>query len=204
MLSPAVPYQLPNWLAGPVASLGGLGIFLVAFLDSSVLSFPILNDLLVIHLSIQTPARMPWYALMATAGSVSGCVVLYYIARKGGEVWFRKRAGARAAQARQWVERNGFLATAIPAILPPPMPFKVFVLAAGVFQVPLRTFVLALLLARGLRYFAEGFLAVRYGAPAAAWLLTHKLEFSALALALILLSYLLSRLLLRPRLPSST
>ena len=198
LTAPAVPYKLPNWLAGPVAALGGLGIFLVAFLDSSVLSFPIINDLLVIHLSIQTPARMPWYALMATLGSVSGCVVLYYIARKGGELWFHKRAGARAAQARQWVERNGFLATAIPSILPPPMPFKVFILAAGVFQVPLRIFVLALLLARGLRYFAEGFLAVRYGAAAAEWLLQHKLEFSAIAIALILLSYLFSRLLLRP------
>jgi len=199
MLTSSMPYKLPNWLAGPVASLGGLGIFLVAFLDSSVLSFPIVNDLLVIHLSIQTPARMPWYALMATVGSVAGCVVLYSIARKGGEVWFRKRAGARAEHARQWVERNAFLATAIPAILPPPMPFKVFILAAGVFQVPLRIFVLALLLARGLRYFVEGFLAVRYGISAASWLLTHKLEFSLIALVLILVSYSLSRVFLRPR-----
>ena len=203
MQTPTLPYRLPHWLAGPVASLGGFGIFLVAFLDSSVLSFPILNDLLVIHLSIQTPARMFWYAVMATLGSVAGCLVLYFIARKGGEAWFRKRTGARAELARQWVNRNGFLATAIPAILPPPMPFKVFILAAGVFQVPLCTFVLALLLARGLRYFAEGFLAVRYGAVAAEWLPHHKLQFTGIALAVILFSYLLSRLLLRPRSPSS-
>jgi len=199
MQGPAVPYELPDWLGGLVASSGGLGIFVVAFLDSSVLSFPILNDLLIIHLSIQNPARMLWYVLAATLGSVFGCVVLYYIARKGGEVWFRKRAGARAEHARQWVERNAFLATAIPAILPPPMPFKVFILAAGVFRAPLRIFVLALLLARGLRYFAEGFLAVRYGAAVASWLLTHKLEFSLIALLLILVSYFLSRFFLRPR-----
>ena len=199
MQGPAVPYELPDWLGGLVASSGGLGIFVVAFLDSSVLSFPILNDLLIIHLSIQNPARMLWYVLAATLGSVFGCVVLYYIARKGGEVWFRKRAGARAEHARQWVERNAFLATAIPAILPPPMPFKVFILAAGVFRAPLGIFVLALLLARGLRYFTEGFLAVRYGAAVASWLLTHKLGFSLIALLLILVSYFLSRFFLRPR-----
>lgn len=189
--------QLPSWLQTLVASMGGLGIFVAAFLDSSVLSFPVVNDLLVIHLSIQHPARMPYYALMATLGSLAGCLVLYFIARKGGEVMFRKRAGHRAGRIRGWIQRNAFLSVAIPSILPPPMPFKVFVVAAGVFSVPLRTFTLALLISRGLRYFAEGFLAVRYGNQAIQFLSQNKLLFTAIVIALILVSYFMSRLIFR-------
>ena len=100
--------KLPHWLSAAVTSAGGLGIFLVAFLDSSVLSFPVVNDLLVIRLSILNPSRMPDYALMATLGSLLGCLVLYFLARKGEEVMFHKYAGARAARIRHWLEKNDF------------------------------------------------------------------------------------------------
>src|SRR5438045_550455 len=93
---PTPQIHLPHWLQAAVAAGGGLGLFLIAFLDSSVLTFPVINDLLVIDLSIRFPARMPYYATMATLGSVGGCVMLYYIARKGGEAMFRKQAGPRA------------------------------------------------------------------------------------------------------------
>ena len=85
------------------------------------------------------------------------------VAKKGGEAFFHGHARHRADRIRKWVDDHAFLSVFIPAILPPPMPFKAFVAAEGVFQVPLRTFVLALLLGRGLRYFAEGILAIRYG-----------------------------------------
>ena len=81
ILQPAYLDKLPPWLGTAVASAGGLGIFLIAFLDSSVLTFPVVNDLLVIQLSITYPAKMPYYALMATLGSVLGCVLLYYFAK---------------------------------------------------------------------------------------------------------------------------
>lgn len=181
--------KLPHWLQAAVASAGGLGLFLVAFLDSSVLTFPVVNDLLVIHLSIQHPERMAYYALMATLGSVSGCILLYYLARKGGELAFRKHAGARADRIHAWINRNGFLGVLIPALMPPPTPFKPFVLAAGVFRLPLKMFALALLLARGLRYFGEGYLAVRYGAEASRYLAEHKLQISLILVALVLASY---------------
>jgi membrane protein YqaA with SNARE-associated domain len=189
--------QLPAWLQYLVGSLGGVGLFAVASLDSSVLSFPIVTDLLVIEESIRIPARMPYYAGMAAIGSLAGCIWLYWLAKKGGEAMFRRRAGARAQWVRGWVERNAFLSVAIPSILPPPMPFKVFVLAAGVFQVPLRTFVLALLVGRGFRYFAEGFLAVRYGDTATRFLVQNKLGFTLIALALIVVSYAATRFLLQ-------
>ena len=190
--------KLPHWLQPLVASLGGVGLFFVAFLDSSALSLPIINDLLVIHLSVRNPSLMPYYALMATLGSLAGCLLVYYLARKGGEVMFRKRAGGRAERIRGWIRRNAFLTVAIPSMLPPPMPFKLFVAAAGVFQVPLRTFVIALVAGRGLRYTTVGILAVRFGAEAGRYVLENKLQFSLIVGGLVILSYLLSRLVFRP------
>jgi len=181
--------KLPAWLAHLVATLGGLGLFVVAFLDSSVLSFPIVTDLLVIEESIQNPARMPYYAFMATVGSLAGCFWLYLLARKGGEAFFHSRAGRHAERARRWVDSNAFLSVFIPAILPPPLPFKVFVLAEGVFQVPMRTFVIALVLGRGLRYFGEGFFAVRYGESATQFLLAHGRSAALIAVGAIVVLY---------------
>src|SRR5262249_36159125 len=117
-------------------TLGGPGLLLISFLDSSVLTFPIVNDLLLIDLSIQQPARMPLYAFLAASGSVAGCMVLYFLARKGGEAFFHRKAGAKATTIRAWVEKNGFGGMLMAALLPPPTPFKVFVFAAGVFEVP--------------------------------------------------------------------
>ncbi len=134
-------------------TLGGPGLLLISFLDSSVLTFPIINDLLLIDLSIQQPARMPLYAFLAALGSVAGCVVLYFIAKKGGEAFFHRKAGARATTIRTWVEKNGFGGMLIAALLPPPTPFKVFVFGAGVFEVPLLSFTTAIALARCIRYF---------------------------------------------------
>jgi len=194
--------KLSAWKAKIVAfagALGAPGLFLISFLDSSVLTFPVINDLLLIELSIQHPARMTWYALMAASGSVLGCVLLYFIARKGGEAFFHKKAGPRALAIRHWFERNGFGGMLIAALLPPPTPFKVFVFAAGVFEVPLWSFTSAISLARLIRYFGVGYLAVKYGKDAMPMLERHKLT-AAVALAVFaLLSYLASRWILTHR-----
>jgi membrane protein YqaA with SNARE-associated domain len=199
MDSPQPKFHLPHWLQAVVASAGGLGLFLIAFLDSSVLTFPVINDLLLIDLSIRNPARMPYYAAMATIGSVAGCLLLYFIARKGGEAMFRKQAGRRGQTIRTWIKRNGFLSILVTALLPPPNPFKIFVIAAGAFEMPVQTFVLGLLAARAIRFFGEGFLAVRYGDQAGQFLLTHKLEVAAIVLGVVLCLYLLSRIVFRTR-----
>jgi len=194
MQSSTPQIHLPRWLQGIVAATGGLGLFLIAFLDSSVLTFPVINDLLLIDLSIHYPGRMLYYSGMATFGSVGGCVLLYYIARKGGEAMFRKNAGPRAGQIQGWTKRNGFVSILVTALLPPPTPFKIFVIAAGALKMPVRTFVLGLIVARGFRFFAEGFLAVKYGNQGTQFLLTHKLEVAGIALAVVLVLYLASRL----------
>src|SRR5579863_337988 len=163
-------------------ALGAPGLFLISFLDSSVLTFPVINDLLLIELAIQHPARMPLYAGMASLGSLLGCVLLYFIARKGGEAFFHRKAGERGAVIRHWVERNGFGGMLVAALLPPPTPFKIFVFAAGVFEQPLWSFASAIAIARVFRYFGVGYLAVRYGADAMPYLVAHKLQAAVLVI----------------------
>jgi membrane protein YqaA with SNARE-associated domain len=193
---------LSGWKQKVVAFASGLGapgLFLISFLDSSVLTFPVINDLLLIELSIQHPARMPLYALMAALGSVLGCVLLFFIAETGGEVLFHKHAGKKAQAIHNWVVHNGFGGMLIAALLPPPTPFKVFVVAAGVFEVPLLSFTSAITLARLLRYFVIGYLAIRFGEEAKSYLRHHWFQVTVLAIAVVLVSYGLSRLILRHR-----
>jgi membrane protein YqaA with SNARE-associated domain len=200
-----VPSSLSGWKQKVVAFASGLGapgLFLISFLDSSVLTFPIINDLLLIELSMEHPARMPVYAFMASLGSVLGCVVLYFIARKGGEAIFHKKAGKHGHAIRHWVERNGFVGMLLAALLPPPTPFKFFVLAAGVFEVPLFSYTSAIAIARLFRYFGIGYLAIRYGAGAMPYLVQHKLQVTVVVIALVGISYVLSRVLLKRRAPS--
>jgi len=181
---------LPHWLQAIVGVSGGLGLFVVAFLDSTFLPFPTVNDLLLIALSIKAPARMPYYAGMVTLGSLVGCLVLFTIARKGGEAVFGARAGPHAAGVRRWIRHNGFLSVAIASLLPPPAPFKVFVFAAGALGMRRRVFLSSLALARSIRFFGEGYLAVRYGGQAYAYLSGHKLAFAAGAMAVAASLYL--------------
>lgn len=156
-----------NWVKAVAESIGGPGLFVVAFLDSSFLSLPEVNDLLVIAMVRSDPQSMPYYALMATLGSIAGCLVLYLLGRRGGDSLVRRRFGGhRLTKAMELSQRYGILAVAIPAILPPPAPFKVFVLLSGVAKVPVSQFVTAVALGRGFRYFGEGWLAVRYGEQA--------------------------------------
>jgi membrane protein YqaA with SNARE-associated domain len=182
-------------------SLGAPGLFLISFLDSSVLTFPVINDLLLIELSRQHPSRMPLYALMAATGSTLGCVLLYFIARKGGEAFFHSKAGKHGGAVRHWIEKNGFGGMLAAALLPPPTPFKFFVFAAGVFEMPLVSFTFAIAMARLFRYFGVGYLGVRYGDGALPFLEQHKLNVALVAIVLVGVSYGLSQLILRAKHP---
>jgi membrane protein YqaA with SNARE-associated domain len=182
-------------------SLGAPGLFLISFLDSSVLTFPVINDLLLIELSREHPSRMPLYALMAATGSTLWCILLYFIARKGGEAFFHSKAGKHGGAIRHWIERNGFGGMLAAALLPPPIPFKFFVFAGGVFEMPLLSFASAIAVARLFRYFGVGYLAVRYGDGALPFLQRHKLNVALAAVVLVAVSYGLSQLILRAKHP---
>lgn len=159
------------WIKAFAAAIGGPGLFIIAFLDSSFLSFPQVNDLLVVSMVVQHPYWMPYYAAMATAGSVAGCLAIYYVARKGGDALVRRRfKGGFLERAHGLVERYGVLTLLVPAILPPPAPFKVFVLLAGASRMRVVPFVAAIAAGRGIRYFGIGLLTVWYGQRAMTFL----------------------------------
>lgn len=147
-----------------VDQLGGLGLYVIAVLDSSFLSLPEVNDVLVIYLSIRHPEWMPYYASMTTLGSLTGCFLLYGMGRKGGEVFLRRRFNsARVDRGIRLYQRWGLIAVIVPSLLPPPTPFKIFVLMAGAAAVAPWRFALAVILGRGTRYFGQAYLAMRYG-----------------------------------------
>ena len=159
--------RITAWIEAFALSIGAPGIFIIAFLDSSFLSFPEINDLLIVVSVVKHPERMLLYATMATLGSIAGCLALYVVGRRGGEPLMRKRfSGGYVERAAGLMRKYGALALLVPALLPPPAPFKVFVLMGGVAGIPLPTFVSAIALGRGVRYFGEGILAVLYGQKA--------------------------------------
>jgi membrane protein YqaA with SNARE-associated domain len=163
--------RVVDWVQAFASSLGGPGLFLVAFLDSSFLSLPEINDLLLVWMVTQHKSRMVLYATSATLGSITGCLVLYYVGRKGGHALVRKRFhSARVDRAIAAVQRYGVMAVLVPSLLPPPAPFKIFVLLAGVAEIKLTRFVVAIAIGRGTRYFGEGLLALWYGDQAMAFI----------------------------------
>lgn len=154
-----------------IPTLGPFGLFAVAFFDSSFLSVPEINDVLVVTSSAGHPATAWMYVLAATSGSLVGCTALWYIGRRGGEAFLVRKFGRdRVDQTRAHFKKWDILALAIPAVLPPPMPFKIFVLSSGVFGVPYRRFAATLVVARGLRYVFWGVMGATYGDEALALL----------------------------------
>jgi len=153
-----------GWVQGAAIALGGPGLFVIAFLDSSFLSFPEVTDILIVLLVAKHPERFLWYTALPTIGSIAGSYLLYALARGGGEAFMRKRLRERHVDRAFAIFRKyGLLAVAIPSILPPPVPFKIFVLTAGAARVRPIDFLVAVSIGRGIRYFGEGLLALWYG-----------------------------------------
>jgi len=148
---------LPVYLAAPA-------MIIIGALDSSLLSLPEINDYLVVGRCYKYPTAAFYFPLFAATGSVLGCFLLYSIVRRGGQAELRKRFKLENIQrVEKAYERFGFLAIGIPAVLPPPLPFKIFVATAGALEYPRWKFLLTVMIARSLRYYVEGILAVYYG-----------------------------------------
>jgi membrane protein YqaA with SNARE-associated domain len=163
--------RLAGWIEAYAVAWGGPGLFVIGYLDSSFLSFPEVNDLLVMGMAMRHHGLLIYYSLMATLGSLAGCLTLYYIAKAGGEAFVRKRFREHHVdRALVLAQKYGLLIVMVPALLPPPMPFKIFILIAGVAEIPVWQFTVAVFVARFIRYFGEGMLAVWYGDAAFAFL----------------------------------
>lgn len=170
---------------------GGIGMFVIAFLDSSFLSFPQVNDILIIVATTRNEARMPYYAGMTTLGSLLGCFALYIVIRRGGEKFIRKKLKGRFFdRAMTLYQKYGLMAVIVPALLPPPVPFKAFVFLSAAAAVSPVKFGLAILIGRAIRYFGEGYLAVRYGDHAAEFMKSYGAEIGiGLAVAAVVIGF---------------
>jgi membrane protein DedA with SNARE-associated domain len=168
----ALMFSGPHWMeklgssAGAwIMSFGGLGVFFLAIGDSSFLSVPEGNDILIILLSAGGSwGHMAYFVGLTIMGSVVGCLLLYLVGRKGGNPILKKRfSEQRIERAESLFKKYGILTVLIPSIIPPPMPFKIFVLSAGVFRLNLMAFLTAVIIGRTIRYSTWGILAVLYG-----------------------------------------
>jgi membrane protein YqaA with SNARE-associated domain len=149
--------SLPIYFAAPA-------MIIIGALDSSLLSLPEINDYLVVGRCFKYPTAAFYFPLFAATGSVIGCNILYTIVRRGGQAVLRRRFPLQSIKrVERAYERFGFLAIGIPAILPPPLPFKIFVATAGALEYPRWKFLLTVMIARSFRYYIEGILAVYYG-----------------------------------------
>jgi membrane protein YqaA with SNARE-associated domain len=162
---------LDAFARGLSSGTAGLGLFVVAFFDSSLISLPEINDALLLYYGTRFPGRAFYYATMTTLGSVTGASLLYGLARWRGFPFLERRFPASRIQSVfELVRRYGPLAVVLPSILPPPFPFKIFVLSSGALGLSAPRFVAAIVVGRSVRYFGEAWLATLYGEQALAFL----------------------------------
>jgi membrane protein YqaA with SNARE-associated domain len=147
-------------------TFGAFGLFAVALLDSTFVPLPSSCDALMLLLSTTYPSWMLLYAFMATAGSALGCLILYLISRRAGARALNRFSEVKQRRVKNWIERYDMFAVLVATLLPPPFPFKLFVVSAGVFRFSLLRFMLAIIVGRAFRFLLEGYFAVRYGVQA--------------------------------------
>ncbi|HEV2426090.1 MAG TPA: VTT domain-containing protein [Terriglobia bacterium] len=170
-----------------LAHWGGWGLFLINALDSSILAFPLINDLLLIHMSARHPNLGPYYAVCCTAGSIAGSFAIYYLGKGGGRIFRRNPEMREAGRARRWLRRNDFATVLVVSLLPPPTPFKVVPIVAGAMGMKRSRLLSALIIGRGIRFAFEAWVGVRYGAAAERFLRFHLTFLSVLTAASVIL-----------------
>ena len=177
-------------------TFGAFGLFAVALLDSTFVPLPSSADALMLLLTTAHPSRMLLYAFMATAGSALGCWILYLISRRAGSRALNKFSEAKQKRVKELIERYDMMAVLVATLLPPPFPFKLFVITAGVFRFSLFRFMLAIVAGRAFRFLLEGYFAVKYGADAKA-ILAKYYPWIGLGLAAGILLFVIVRRLLK-------
>jgi membrane protein YqaA with SNARE-associated domain len=166
LISGLHPIKWLTRLSEYLITFGAFGLFVVAVLDSTFVPLPSSVDALMLLLSATYPSWMLLYAFMATSGSALGCLILYLISRRAGARALNRFSEAKRGRVKNWIERYDMFAVLAATLLPPPFPFKLFVVTAGVFRFSLVRFMLAIIVGRGFRFLLEGYFAVRYGAQA--------------------------------------
>jgi membrane protein YqaA with SNARE-associated domain len=194
-LFPKITHELTR-LSDFFIALGPFGLFAVALLDSAFVPLPSSADAIMILLTVAHPRLMIFYAVLATAGSAVGCVMLYYISRRAGGRALRKFSPAKQARVKELIDRYDVLSVLVASLMPPPFPFKLFVITAGVFRFSVMRFTVAIIAGRMFRFLLEGYLAVRYGAQAKQ-ILAKYYPWIALGLAVLIIILFVTRNLLK-------
>lgn len=176
-----------------LVAFGPFGLFVVAVLDSSFVPLPSSADTLMLLLTTAHPRWMVVYALIATTGSALGCLILYYVSRRAGSRALARFSESKQKRAKELIDRYDVLSVLVASLLPPPFPFKIFVITAGVLRFSLPRFLAAILVGRGFRFFLEGYFAIRYGAQAKV-ILGKYYPWIGLGLAVVIIAVFLARL----------
>jgi membrane protein YqaA with SNARE-associated domain len=175
-----------------LGTLGAFGVFAVAVLDATFVPMPGGVDAITLFLSHKTPAHWALYAAAATLGSVVGCVILYRISRRAGRRALARFSERKQQRVKELIERYDVLAVLVASLLPPPFPFKLFVVSAGVFRFPLARFAVAITVGRAIRFALEGYLAAHYGERAKE-IFTHYYPYVALAIAALVVVFFVAK-----------
>lgn len=189
-----------NHFARLLLSWGPQGLLLLAVLDSA--GAPVVGgvDALLIAIAVDEPAEAYLAALCAIAGSLAGSLILFSIARKGGEVLLRKQIESRQGKRlHSWFERYGLVTVFVPALSPLPMPMKIPVFCAGALEVRWSYFIAVVLAARTIRYFALAYLALHYGHETFQFLRAHAIGVGGFAVGLAILAIVILQLVERRR-----
>ena len=183
---------LEHYVIGAPLYFAAPAMVVIGALDSSLLSLPEINDYLVVGRCIKHHSAVFYFPMFAAAGSVMGCLLLYSIMRRGGQALLRKRfRPEHILRAERAYARFGVLALAVPAVLPPPLPFKIFVATAGTLEYPRWRFLVTVMIARSLRYYVEGVLAVFYGRRVLTFLQDNGLVIISIVAAVALVALLI-------------
>jgi membrane protein YqaA with SNARE-associated domain len=184
--------KFSHWLL----SFGPFGLFAIAFLDSVLVPMPGGVDAMLLLLAATRPSWMLIYVAAAMVGSTAGCVVLYLVSKRAGHRALARFSESKQKRVKDLIDRYDVLSVLVASVLPPPFPFKLFVVSAGVFRLNLLRFTIAIAAGRTFRYLLEGYLAAHYG-DRAKEILQHYYPSIGIGVAVLIIIFFVGKSLLR-------
>jgi len=184
--------KLSHWLL----SFGPFGLLAIAFLDSVLVPIPGGVDAMLLLLAASRPSWMLIYVAAAMIGSTAGCVGLYKISERAGHRALNRFSEKKQKRVKDLIDRYDVLSVLVASVLPPPFPFKLFVVSAGVFRLNLVRFTIAIAVGRTFRYLLEGYLAAHYGEHAKE-ILAHYYPSIGIGVAVLIIAFFIAKHLLK-------
>jgi membrane protein YqaA with SNARE-associated domain len=184
--------KLSHWLL----SFGPFGLLAIAFLDSVLVPIPGGVDAMLLLLAASRPSWMLIYVAAAMIGSTAGCVGLYKISERAGHRALNRFSQKKQKRVKGLIDRYDVLSVLVASVLPPPFPFKLFVVSAGVFRLNLVRFTIAIAVGRTFRYLLEGYLAAHYGEHAKE-ILAHYYPSIGIGVAVLIIAFFIAKNLLK-------